>query len=349
MQRFGSKLQTLRTQHQLTLTQLAQALGYSAHGYISEIESGKKKPTAEFILSVARLFDVAVDTLLKDELELSRPALISLREQYMSLPFVARPPSDMEVERLRLILSTYQDGTGQERGGTLPGWRDFERSVALAFGGQAQENKAIFDVLLRQAEENVFVGISCKMRGTLRETERSGRVTIEVSNSARLFWNELGKHGLNQQNYKESPTTVGEILLQTVESWHNAVDLSRGGRIDVSRSLYLALSWSANGLYQLFHFSLRLPSPQSLQWGFPMNKHGTGYSARLVGLDDSGTLFEWYGDSGGQLKYYPRVSSAIWSSKRFQLEPLPEGGEQYGVLAKAQVYFPDLWKAATGQ
>ena len=35
----------------------------------------------------------------------------------------------------------------QKDSSTLPGWRDFERSVALAFGGQAQESKAIFDVL----------------------------------------------------------------------------------------------------------------------------------------------------------------------------------------------------------
>ena len=70
MQRFGQKLRMLRTRDQLTLTALAQALGHSAHGYLSEIESGKKLPTAEFVLNVARLFDVTTDVLLKDELEL---------------------------------------------------------------------------------------------------------------------------------------------------------------------------------------------------------------------------------------------------------------------------------------
>lgn len=70
MQRFGEKLHTLRTQNGMTLTQLAHNLGLSAHGYISELESGKKKPTAEFVLNVARLFDVTTDQLLKDELDL---------------------------------------------------------------------------------------------------------------------------------------------------------------------------------------------------------------------------------------------------------------------------------------
>jgi len=70
MKRFGEKLHTLRTRRNMTLKELAQALGLSAHGYISEIESGKKKPSAEFVLNVARIFDVTTDQLLKDELEL---------------------------------------------------------------------------------------------------------------------------------------------------------------------------------------------------------------------------------------------------------------------------------------
>jgi len=70
MQRFGEKLKILRTRHNMTLKQLAAAVGQSAHGYISELETGKKKPTAEFVLRVARLFNVTTDELLKDELEL---------------------------------------------------------------------------------------------------------------------------------------------------------------------------------------------------------------------------------------------------------------------------------------
>ncbi len=46
---------------------------------------------------------------------------------------------------MRLILSTYQDGTGMLKNKknpmkvkTLPGWRDFERAVAIAFDGEAE-------------------------------------------------------------------------------------------------------------------------------------------------------------------------------------------------------------------
>lgn len=69
VQRFGEKLRLLRTSRGMTLQQLARELGLIAHGYISELEKGKKLPTVEFVLKVARLFEVSTDQLLKDELE----------------------------------------------------------------------------------------------------------------------------------------------------------------------------------------------------------------------------------------------------------------------------------------
>lgn len=62
----------LRMQRGLTLKELARQLGHVAHGYISELESGKKLPSIELVLRVARLFEVTTDELLKDELELSK-------------------------------------------------------------------------------------------------------------------------------------------------------------------------------------------------------------------------------------------------------------------------------------
>jgi transcriptional regulator with XRE-family HTH domain len=70
VQRFGEKLRTLRIQRGFTLQELAYRLGHVAHGYISELEAGKKLPSVELVLSMARLFDVSTDVLLKDELEL---------------------------------------------------------------------------------------------------------------------------------------------------------------------------------------------------------------------------------------------------------------------------------------
>jgi len=69
IRRFGDKLHALRVARNLSLQQLASALGYSAHGYISELEAGKKLPTAHLVLNVARFFNVSTDQLLKDELD----------------------------------------------------------------------------------------------------------------------------------------------------------------------------------------------------------------------------------------------------------------------------------------
>ena len=56
----------------MAMKELASELGYTSHGYISEIETGKKVPTVEFVLKISRLFRVPTDHLLKDELELPR-------------------------------------------------------------------------------------------------------------------------------------------------------------------------------------------------------------------------------------------------------------------------------------
>lgn len=71
MQRFGEKLKQLREYHSITLSWLAQNLGYSSHSYLSEIECGRKLPTAQITLQISRLFNVSTDELLKDELDLT--------------------------------------------------------------------------------------------------------------------------------------------------------------------------------------------------------------------------------------------------------------------------------------
>lgn len=269
----------------------------------------------------------------------------------MSIPFVDRDPTQTEFERFRLILSTYQDGSGQQAlrdGRTLPGWRDFERSVAVAFGGESQESKFIFDVLLPDARrKDVYFGVSCKMRRTLNDIKRTGRVTLELSNSSGKFWQRLGEIGIYQQNYKDKPAEVAKSLLNQEKEWHEEVGLQCGGSVDLSQSFYLALSWSAQGEYQLFKFSLSLPKVTSLKWDFPsaINNGEERIGRRLRGQDKKGTLFEWYGESGGQLKYYPLVENALWNSPIFQLEPLPDDwNEKHGILAKAKDYFPNLWE-----
>jgi hypothetical protein len=259
----------------------------------------------------------------------------------MSYVFTGSTPTKGQIEKLRLILSTYQDGAGQlvfEPGKSLPGWRDFERSVALAFDGIAQESKAIFDVLVPIPQNpKINLGISCKMRQTLRTVERTGRVTVEVSNSSGKFWDALRANDID--DYATDPDIAGRILLNLVESWHDEVSLEQGGTVDVSKSFYLLLQWhKRSSRYQLFQFSIHLPDTETLFWKVE--------GRRLVGRNNDGVMIEWYGYSGGQLKYYPFADKAIWSSEIFRLQPLPENDLGYGLKRRVIEYFPDLWRAA---
>ena len=54
----------------MTVRDLARALGYRSHGYLSLIETGKITPRVDFILKVAQLFDVTMDQLTRDDMEL---------------------------------------------------------------------------------------------------------------------------------------------------------------------------------------------------------------------------------------------------------------------------------------
>lgn len=270
----------------------------------------------------------------------------------MSLPFVDRHPTENEFLKLRLLLSTYQDGTGmlidkKKHGMTRPGWRDFERAVALAFRGEVpkgSEGKNVFDVLLTDAGNvRLHYGLSCKMRGELNRLQRDGRVTIELSNFEGKFGEALRKRGIDRSNYRGRATEVGEALITLVKDWHTAESLAYGGTVDIAKSSYLVLLWNEAGKYQLHQFSLDLPDPTRLKWYFPTKKQKNEEveGKRLNDDDETGTLFEWYGESGGQLKYYPLATSAVWVSEVFELVPLPE--MEYGILAKAVTYFPNLF------
>ena len=266
-----------------------------------------------------------------------------------SIAFAHRAPDETELTRLRLLLSTFQDGTGMlavdNSLATLPGWRDFERAVALTFGGVPSENKDVMDVRLPDsARPDVYFGLSCKMRRELNRVTKDGRVTIELSNAARAFWNRLGNFGITAENYRDHAPQVGSELIALVGEWHTATGIASGGDIDLAGSYYLTLMWNNDGKYQLHQFPIELPDPAEIRWYCPVFKRG-GVSKpgnAIRGDDGAGTLFEWYGQSGGQLKYYPKAGDALWQSDVFRLEPLPTD-TPHGLISKAQAYYSNLW------
>lgn len=69
MQRFGEKLRTLRKRQGMTMQELTAVLGFSSHGFISALESGRKHPSAALVIKIAELFNVTTDQLLMDHLD----------------------------------------------------------------------------------------------------------------------------------------------------------------------------------------------------------------------------------------------------------------------------------------
>jgi len=54
----------------MTHVDLAAVLGYASSSQISFLETGKKKPTADLILKISKLFNISADLLLDDELDM---------------------------------------------------------------------------------------------------------------------------------------------------------------------------------------------------------------------------------------------------------------------------------------
>lgn len=228
---------------------------------------------------------------------------------------------------------------------TLPGWRDFERACALAFNGVAVENKFFVDVVFPlTTQPPTYYGIDCKMRRELRSAENRGIIYVEVTNAAKLLWSHLASLGITEANFRDEPDRAGHGLIQAVETLKKTSSAAYpDGMIDVGNSYYLVLLWHQSGDYQLFQLPLSLPEPDDLNWTCHIGSRQDGSeTTRLVGEYQNRVLYEWYGESGGQLKFYPQISSAIWQSEKFRLEPLPPDVEE-GMIAKAKAYFPEKW------
>ena len=239
-------------------------------------------------------------------------------------PFRDRPPTARELSRLILALSTYRDGSGQQvaAGRSQPGWRDFERAVASALGGETPENKGVFDVVL-PVDAGYPYGLSLKT-----SVAKSGFVLMELHNSLAKATAWLNERGVNPRT---DPALAGPLLIDQVRSWHQAL----GEEIDTDNSSYLVLTHDrAWRDFQISWFSLDVhhPDPSMMAWAHTGRRIHASYGGHQY--------WEWYGESGGQLKYYPPLSLALWVSDPFQLLDPPD--EETPIL-KAQRYWPDAF------
>lgn len=237
-------------------------------------------------------------------------------------PFRDRPPSGEELRDIILALSTYRDGSGQQvaAGHSQPGWRDFERATASALGGECPENKGVFDVVV-EVDDGLPYGLSLKTSAM-----RSGFILMELHNSYAKAWAWLNERSIDP---KADPEAAGIALIDQVRAWHNEVR----DTVDVDRSSYLVLTHDRTWTFfqvSWFPLDLHTPDPALMIWEF------TG--RRIFATFHNHQYWEWYGESGGQLKYYPRLADARWVSDPFELADPPS--EDTPIL-KARRYWPD--------
>ncbi len=69
MERFGEKLRVLRTGQGWSMADLAPKLEIT-RAYIGQMERGEKVPNAAMILKISNVFNISIDRLMRDELEL---------------------------------------------------------------------------------------------------------------------------------------------------------------------------------------------------------------------------------------------------------------------------------------
>lgn len=257
----------------------------------------------------------------------------------VSQPIKDRPLSEAEVERMRLALSTFRDGSGQflkKIDGFMPDYLDFERVTAYVCGGTTAENKGIFDVSVPVPHEKPF-GISCKMAVTQKKNTKSS--FMEMSNSKKKFDDEFARLGID---WRTEPEDAGPAIVELVMGWHSEV----GGEVDLASSRYLVLShdpkWET---FQLLCFPLNLaiadPS-DDVEWcneGDDKNGGPSTVAGYIMDGDRKHRLWQLYQNSGGQLKYYPLLEWAEWTSEPFKLESPPV----VDIREKVEQYFPGMW------
>lgn len=262
----------------------------------------------------------------------------------MATPFITCAPTEKDERRIALLMSVFKDGSGQERDatGTRAGWKDLERVVSEFLGGHPLEKKQVFDVIVDATKtESSKYGVSLKTKclGSslkIQNLQSTGRVYMELTNSPAKLWAPLKAIGINESDFgKKSAQEMGDLILTTVHAWYSAYCAVK--HVNMGKCIHMTISYSngKNGerLHQIHSFPLGFPL--GIIWKYTSDKCLRGFDPSYPGE----TLFDWYGLSGGQLKYYPKASGAIYSSSIFELFIPPI----YSITEKSKVYWPEEW------
>lgn len=249
-------------------------------------------------------------------------------------PLRDRPPNNAEMQKLRLVLATFKDGSGNLKmadGSHRADWRQVERSFAEVFQGSTAESKAVFDVDIEPDDDRQPYGLSIKTS----KRRPDDRVLLELNNSpAKMLEHavDLGyatREG-RQARWNCSVEDMGFSVVSAVKAWHEACCPTH----DLRGSSYVVMTHDQpKNLFEVFWFGLDLGDPRDLRWA----ERGRA----ITGTDSHGIVrWEFYAESGGQLKWYPSGNAARWRSGCFEL---PDPPPMRTLTDKARELFDEEW------
>lgn len=253
----------------------------------------------------------------------------------MPLPVRDRAFTPAELEQLRLLLSTFRDGSGQRvKAGFMPNFLSFERVCASIVGGTTNENKGIFDVDVPGGIGRKPWGISCKMAST-QPNKRCW--FMELSNSAKYLHDAIARADID--DWKSFPDEAGPVLVNTVNSWHETAR----DYYDVDASKYLILTHDAKwNTFQIACFDLNVlvrVAPTDIRWVIEGRDKPSSLAGHIETCHGPHRLWQWYANSGGQLKFYPPNGWEEWSTPQFELLVPPIKS----MKDRVDEYWPNAW------
>lgn len=261
----------------------------------------------------------------------------------MERAFFTRAPTEAELLTLSRYLATFRDGSGAERekdGSTRAGSRQIERCFAELLHGTTTEDKSFYDFVIESNESGGIAirGASVKSKtkeinAQSLEAGKAMRAHLEISNSNSKDWALCAKHGLFHKDFgdDEHAETFGRLMLERQiadREQAEAYVVSQGKGVKrtfiTKESVFISVLYTkpkartGERQWMVSVFPIKLPQPA--RWAFRAPKSASRGSRALVGYDeDGGNLYEWYGLSGSQFKYFPKLTSRLWGSPLFTL------------------------------
>lgn len=320
--RFGPVLRDFRKSQGLTLQQMAARLGYATHGYLGDVERGKKEPSAELLAGLADAFELGAPLLLViDGLE-DRPAAVDL-----GVPLVDRPLTPEELELLRLLLSARQVGVGTSpRRSTLTG-ADLSAALTsligparLVSGRAAGPSLPCADVVVTGVHGDC-VFIECKQ-------------APQPPGGGRLRFPGLAVPYVPGVGDSDDADALGRSVVEAMAE-------ARSDGTWMQLTLLTPSLADPAGAYALHQVPVDFQDVQNATWEW-----SSARSRELVGVVDGNPIYQWV--VGEREATYRLPASRGTTLAEWPLEPLPRA-VRGGLVGLTASLFPEQVKALASE